>query len=395
MINMKYGLILYKETDNLGDDIQSYAAMQFLPQVDYVIDREAMDEFVPNEKEYVTTIMNGWYLHKKHHFPFSPYIHPLLVSMHFTENDLITKRGYEFLDGYTKEFLTKYGKIGCRDLVTEQVLKEKGYDTYFSGCMTLTIDQIGKKKVENYICVIDMKQEIVEKVHTLFPDYEIKEMSHWLKPEESKNMSFDDRMKRVKEYLKIYQNAKMIITDRLHCAPPALALETPVALIYYDYNADRLSTFKDYVTYFSEGEFMELSREKLLKLKNPNYYKKIRTNLKETAKKFIEESKTIQLNTDELPNVSLYHEFVKREQHTTNLFVEQIHHLKNEIQTLKEQAQECEKELYDTIVSMDKEIARLYVYEQELNELNYQRTFRWYKKYYEWRKKKRKNKKHE
>ena len=26
--NMKYGLILYKETDNLGDDIQSYAAMQ-------------------------------------------------------------------------------------------------------------------------------------------------------------------------------------------------------------------------------------------------------------------------------------------------------------------------------------------------------------------------------
>ena len=140
---------------------------------------------------------------------------------------------------------------------------------------------------------------------------------------------------------------------------------------------------------------MELSREKLLKLKNPNYYKKIRTNLKETAKKFIEESKTIQLNTDELPNVSLYHEFVKREQHTTNLFVEQIHHLKNEIQTLKEQAQEREKELYDTIVSMDKEIARLYVYEQEMNELNYQRTFRWYKKYYEWRKKKRKNKKHE
>ena len=47
--------------------------------------------------------MNGWYLHKKTHFPFTPYIHPLLISMHFTENDLITKRGYEFLDGYTKE----------------------------------------------------------------------------------------------------------------------------------------------------------------------------------------------------------------------------------------------------------------------------------------------------
>ena len=155
------------------------------------------------------------------------------------------------------------------------MLKEKGYDTYFSGCMTLTLDQIGKKKVENYICVIDMKEEIVEKIHTLFPEYEIKIMSHWLKPEESASMTLEERIGRVKEYLTIYQNARLIITDRLHCALPALALETPVALIYYDYNADRLSTFKDYVTYYSEGEFMELSREELLKLKNPTYYKKI------------------------------------------------------------------------------------------------------------------------
>ena len=92
-------------------------------------------------------------------------------------------------------------------------------------------------------------------------------MSHWLKPEESASMTLEERIGRVKEYLTIYQNARLIITDRLHCALPALALETPVALIYYDYNADRLSTFKDYVTYYSEGEFMELSREELLKLK--------------------------------------------------------------------------------------------------------------------------------
>lgn len=385
---MKYGLILYKETDNLGDDIQSYAAMQFLPRVDYVIDREALDEFVPDKKEYVATIMNGWYLHKKTHFPFTPYIHPLLISMHFTENDLITKRGYEFLDGYTKDFLKPYGKIGCRDLVTEEVLKEKGYDTYFSGCMTLTLDQIGKKKVDNYICVIDMKEEIVEKIHTLFPEYEIKIMSHWLKPEESASMTLEKRIDRVKEYLTIYQNAKLIITDRLHCALPALALETPVALIYYDYNADRLSTFKDYVTYYSEGEFMELSREELLKLKNPTYYKKIRKSLKETVSNFIKESEILKLDIKKLPDVKIYQEFVKREQHTTKLFTDQIKALQDELAETKKQAQDREKELYDTIVSMDKEIARLYPFEQEINELNYQRTFRMYKKYYNYRKKK-------
>ena len=213
-------------------------------------------------------------------------------------------------------------------------------------------------------------------------------MSHWLKPEESASMSLEERMDRVKEYLTIYQNAKLIITDRLHCALPALALETPVALIYYDYNADRLSTFKDYVTYYSEGEFMELSREELLKLKNPTYYKKIRKSLKETVSNFIKESETLKLDIKKLPDVKIYQEFVKREQHTTKLFTDQIKALQDELAETQKQAQEREKELYDTIVSMDKEIARLYPFEQEVKELNYQRTFRIYKKYYNYRKKK-------
>ena len=36
---MKYGLLVFKETDNIGDDIQAYAAERFLPKVDYYIDR--------------------------------------------------------------------------------------------------------------------------------------------------------------------------------------------------------------------------------------------------------------------------------------------------------------------------------------------------------------------
>lgn len=30
---MKYGLLVVKDTENIGDDIQAYAARQFLPQV--------------------------------------------------------------------------------------------------------------------------------------------------------------------------------------------------------------------------------------------------------------------------------------------------------------------------------------------------------------------------
>ena len=62
---MKYGLILNLATDNIGDDIQSCAAAQFLPSVDCVIDREALDRF-DNGGEQVKAIMNGWYMYNKY-----------------------------------------------------------------------------------------------------------------------------------------------------------------------------------------------------------------------------------------------------------------------------------------------------------------------------------------
>lgn len=80
---MKYGLLYYKDTDNIGDDIQSYAQSRFLPRIDYMIDREKIEQFIPNKKEYVCTIMNAWYIHDKYNFNFSPYIYPLFISMFF------------------------------------------------------------------------------------------------------------------------------------------------------------------------------------------------------------------------------------------------------------------------------------------------------------------------
>lgn len=78
---MKYGLIYYKNTHNLGDDILSYVGKKFLPKVDYYIDREHLDVFIPDEKEYVATIANGWFLHYCYTFQPSPYIYPLLSAL--------------------------------------------------------------------------------------------------------------------------------------------------------------------------------------------------------------------------------------------------------------------------------------------------------------------------
>ena len=62
---MEYGVVYYKDTDNLGDDIQTYAALKQLPNVKYYIDREAMNIFRAEDNAKIAVLMNAWFLHKK------------------------------------------------------------------------------------------------------------------------------------------------------------------------------------------------------------------------------------------------------------------------------------------------------------------------------------------
>jgi len=125
---MKYGLIVFRETENIGDDIQSYAALKFLPKVDYYVEREHMDTFVPNNKEYVRVLMSGWFLHNKYNFDFSPYIYPFFISTH-----LSSYKTYGIENEHIKLFapyLKKYGPIGCRDTHTHELLDKYKIDNY-------------------------------------------------------------------------------------------------------------------------------------------------------------------------------------------------------------------------------------------------------------------------
>ena len=102
---MKYGMIVFKETRNIGDDIQSYAAKRFLPSVDYYIEREKLDAFTPETDDLVTCILNGWYCHDKTTLPPSPFINPLMLSMHLTDELRGEKPRYftEYFLNYLKQ----------------------------------------------------------------------------------------------------------------------------------------------------------------------------------------------------------------------------------------------------------------------------------------------------
>lgn len=304
---MKYGILIYKETDNIGDDIQTYAALKYLPKIDYYVDRENLDAFIPEEKEKVGIIMNGWFLHAKYKWPLSPYLHPLFIATHFTRNDPRFNLEYRFLSNYGLSSLKQFEPIGCRDYSTLKLLKGLGVDSYFSGCLTLTIDKFEDVRKQDYICAVDVSDSVTDKIKSQ-TNSEVRIITHDIEHGVSANLTFEERMDNVRELLKQYQAAKLVVTTRLHCALPCLALGVPVLLIYHDYNEDRIGTYLDYLEHCYEADFVSGSYQYDINhpKKNSTKFRTIKKTLEERCFKYIEEIKSVKIDTVALPDPHFY-----------------------------------------------------------------------------------------
>lgn len=260
---------------NLGDYVQTLAAKQFLPNDAIPINRERMDEY---SGERVKVIMASWFMSEPNHFPYSDDIDPLFISSHYTERSLeeALKRK-ESVD-----YFKKYQPIGCRDAYTMKVFKKFGIDAYFSGCLTLTLGQSIKKTTDSdeilmvdvmyeYKTVKDVIQDLLYSPKELISrclreKYFFKKMlSNTSKKKRMLKRLFsndildnakyitqlhvhtkeDNYLEITKQYLQRLCNAKFVITSRIHCALPCLAMGTPVIFIDCDLNQSRLEGLKE------------------------------------------------------------------------------------------------------------------------------------------------------
>lgn len=282
---VKYGLLV-ASTPNLGDDIQSLAAKQFLPRVDIVLDRDFLNSVDSEEK--IKALMNGWFTHHPENWPPSPAIEPLFVSFHLSPTiagKLLTKR--------TIEYLKNHQPIGCRDTYTEKLLRLKGIEAYFSGCLTLTLDygygRFKTKKRQNILIVdlddVAMKYlpdhilrnaEITTHYHftpslkllrkaipiplrkivkTIAPLGTIGKLLPIIDRPRAKKMSFEITLKKAEKQLQRLASAKLVITSRLHAALPALAFGTPVIFVHRNINDQRFTGLLQYINYYNITDF--------------------------------------------------------------------------------------------------------------------------------------------
>lgn len=265
---MKYGLLVNRGTQNFGDDIQSYAEAQFLPRVDVMVDRENLDIFKYGDgSEPVALIMGAWFMWKKYNWPPSKQIVPLNVGYHHfdREKNVFNSSSYavpifsEHYNGIGGDWFKSHGPVGCRDYHTCKILDKAGIPNYFSGCVTLTLPQQKELKDKGtYVCLVDLNKDVEKKVIELIGGkYEIRKFTH--KVPRIAEATWEERAKLVEEKLAIYQNAKFVVTRRLHVALPCLAMGVPVMVIQSVKMNDphRFDPYNKWLHYCRNAEFVK------------------------------------------------------------------------------------------------------------------------------------------
>lgn len=241
--DFSYGVIGYNSV-NIGDEIQSVAAMRFLPHVDEYPKREDLENFTPKNNKVTKLIMNAWWMwHPKRFPPSEEIIDPLLISMYFRQE--VRKN---FSKGKVRQYLIKHGPVGCRDMGTYNWLKSVDIPAYFSGCLTLTLQRNYEIPRQGYVVCVDVPKHVVEEIKKLTnrPVYVLtrKLLSALNTPE---------RMELAKLMLRVYHDAHLVISPRFHVIMPSLAMETPVLWLRSKKSAivaDK-SRYEGYETFFN------------------------------------------------------------------------------------------------------------------------------------------------
>ena len=240
---------------NVGDDIQVVAAERLMPRVDGIVQKERISLY---EGAPAKMILNGWFMHSPQYWPPPPAIDPLFVSIHI--NPAAADR---MLDEAGQAYIRERQPVGARDMETLEILRSRGIDAYFSGCLTLTLDksQFAPGNASRAgIVIADPLYKISPaaglratlsraKRGRLFAgarfkkieaDFLSKVIPQRLRGQPTTRtyhsltlpvMDYEARRAQAIRLLEVYANAELVITSRIHCALPCLAFGTPVIFV--------------------------------------------------------------------------------------------------------------------------------------------------------------------
>ena len=252
---MKTGVIGCLNTNNIGDYIQTLAVIKLIGKEYKILDRESLNSYNDEPRK---VIINGWFMEYPLNFPPSSNLKPLFISFHI--NPQIAS---DFLNNNTVSYLKEHQPIGCRDTYTQELLEKHNIKTFFSSCVTLTLNKtdyispVYKKNTTLIIGAFDRLKPYIEtnkglykalisliKAPYKFLNYQIKNLifNNWLRSQsfelnfanqivEKKISSHEEGVKLAEQVLIKIANSDHIITSRIHSALPAVGMGKKVIFI--------------------------------------------------------------------------------------------------------------------------------------------------------------------
>jgi hypothetical protein len=217
---LEYTGKIFERFFNLGDDIQSLAISKLLPRVDGYVSRESLDQV----QEPCVVPMNGFFMNTDH-WPPSDQVKPVFFSFHMTPASRKIICSPEGIN-----YLRKAQPIGCRDRGTMAALSGYGLDVYYSRCVTLTLPRRKEEPVDGKIFIVGIGRN---ERYSIPGD--IRKVAITVDQAKVRLPITNTKLKLelAEELLEQYRTrAKLVITSKIHCAMPCIAMGIPVVFLY-------------------------------------------------------------------------------------------------------------------------------------------------------------------
>ncbi len=236
-IQYRYKTELGWEKDgNIGDCFQNLAVRNIFNKIkiqDEALVKVNRDDIPDYTGTHCKLVMQSWYADYMGVFqlPWSDNITPIFLGFHLNKMNNTRDR---FLTEGIHHKMKAFEPIGCRDRNTRDFLRANGVNAYFSGCLTLTFDKRQTKPKNGKIFIVDLKKKAFKRLpkHILKnADTSISHVFYWDKAPISEQDAWDFEKMSEKLLNKYKNEAKLIITSRIHVAMPCIAMGIPVIFI--------------------------------------------------------------------------------------------------------------------------------------------------------------------
>lgn len=222
-----------KDIENVGDWAQIFA-IEYLYQymnIDYRnVVRIKVSELSTYSGEYVILPIN---------FPFYGYynlsakIIPVYLGISIIHKSVVSGLRME-----------NFQPIGCRDFHTWKELTDCGLEAYMAGCLTITWPKRATSDRQNKIFIVDVSDHVYKRIPENIRK-KAKRVSHIRYSDECKG---EDAARNI--YKAYKDEACLVITSRIHCAQPCLAMGIPVVFIC-DVCSFRYDVIRQYIPVYS------------------------------------------------------------------------------------------------------------------------------------------------